>query len=61
MKAHSRRGNLHLIGVREHRQEDCEDSVLNICANVGLQFDAHVIVRAHRLGRYLVDRNAPKQ
>ena len=52
----SRRNNLKFLNVEKQplnsgsTREDCESTVLEICANLGLNLDRNDIERAHRLG-----------
>jgi hypothetical protein len=58
-ECHSRRDNLQFTGVKENKHENCEEVIIIICQNAGLDIGPLSIARAHRLGGYDRNRNRP--
>ena len=51
-ESQARRVNLVFTGVQEAKGEVCEETILNILAYAGFDFDIRSFERAHRLGPY---------
>ena len=51
LESHMRRGNLKVLNINlpdHNAAENCEDKIIRLCSNLGIQIENNDIIRAHR-------------